>query len=358
MKYVAEYIWHDSKGNIRAKSKTMDISVTRQEVESPKFMERLLNSKNYNEWSYDGSSTEQCSGDDSEVILRPVNVFTDPFRKAPNVLVLCETYRPDRIPMPSNTRSAAAQVFNKHKSLKPWYGIEQEFFIMNNNKIKLSTKSNEPIGTSLFLNDLNAEPQGQYYCSVGGNNAFGRKIAEQAYHLSLEAGIECSGMNAEVAPGQWEIQVGPCEGIEAGDNLLILRYILNRVSEIHDVQINIDPKPIKGDWNGSGCHVNFSTEPMRKFGGYEKILEAIEKLEKKHDEHMAVYGDDNDKRMTGEHETAKYSEFSYGVANRKASIRIPRATTKEGKGYFEDRRPASNMDPYLVTSKILQTITN
>ena len=359
MKYVAEYIWHDNKGNIRSKSKTMDIEVTREEVETPLFMERLLNCYNYPEWSYDGSSTEQCSGDDSEVMLRPVNVFTDPFRKMPNVLVLCETYRPDGIPMPSNTRSVAMQVFSKHADEKPWYGIEQEFYIMNPHSKNRSAINKEPFGTKMTEEiGLVAEPQGQYYCSVGHKNAFGRKIAEQAFHLALEAGLECSGMNAEVAPGQWEIQVGPCEGIEAGDNLIILRYILQRVSEVHSVQINLDPKPVEGDWNGSGCHVNFSTESMRNEGGYEKILDAIEKLRLKHDEHMAIYGDDNDKRMTGLHETAKYSEFSYGVANRKASIRIPRATTKEGKGYFEDRRPASNMDPYLVTSKILQTISN
>lgn len=356
MKYVAEYIWHDIEGNTRAKSKTMNIPVTRQEVESPEFMQKLLSSQTYPEWSYDGSSTGQCSGDNSEVILKPVSVFTDPFRKAPNVLVLCETYSMGNVPMPSNNRHSAQQVFNENKSLKPWFGIEQEFYIMNNNKFKLSAKSTEPIGTNLFIKDLNAEPQGQYYCSVGGNNAFGRKIAEQAYHLSLEAGIECSGMNAEVAPGQWEIQVGPCEGIEAGDNLCMLRYILNRVAELHDVQIDVSPKPIEGDWNGSGCHVNFSTEQMRNKGGYAQIIAAIEKLKIKHDEHMEVYGKDNDKRLKGSHEASDYTKFSYGVADRGASVRIPKLTETNQCGYFEDRRPGSNIDPYLVTSKIFTTV--
>ena len=168
-----------------------------------------------------------------------------------------------------------------------------------------------------------------------------------------------SGTNAEVMPGQWEYQVGPVEGIAMGDHLWISRYILQRIAEDFNVTISFAPKLFE-DWNGSGCHTNFSTKTMREgTGGMEYIDTMMEKFAAKHSDHIALYGDDNQKRLTGIHETSSINSFSYGVGNRAASFRIPSSTAAAaGKGYIEDRRPASNIDPYLVCGMIVNSGIN
>lgn len=328
----AEYIWIGGSGaDIRTKTKTL--------TTVPKSVDQLPL------WNFDGSSTGQAPGSDSEVYLKPVAMYPDPFRGVPNVLVLCECYTPAMEPIPTNTRQAAFKIMNAAKEKKPWFGIEQEFTLFEkDNTTPLGWPKNGFPG-----------PQGPYYCGVGTNEAVGRRVVEAHYKACLYAGIQISGTNAEVMCAQWEYQVGPCEGINSGDQLWISRFILTRVCEDFGVVVSFDPKPIPGDWNGAGCHTNYSTEPMRKEGGYEVILDAIKKLSLKHEEHISVYGAGNERRLTGAHETAHIGKFSYGVANRGASVRIPRTAEAEGKGYFEDRRPASNMDPYVVTSMIVQT---
>lgn len=334
-KIQAEYIWIGGSGmDVRCKTRTLD-----QEVKS---VDELPI------WNFDGSSTGQAPGKDSEVYLKPVAIYPDPFRLGKNILVLCETCLPDGnlTPIPTNTRAAANKIMEAAKEHKPWFGIEQEYTLFH-------ADGRTPLG---WPQNGYPSPQGPYYCSVGTENAFGRRVVEAHYRACLYAGIKISGINAEVMAGQWEYQVGPCEGIEAGDQMWISRYIMQRVCEDFGVRVSFDPKPIGGDWNGAGCHTNYSTEGMRTApGGYEKIINAIEKLSKKHDEHIKVYGNGNERRLTGAHETAPIHSFSYGLANRGCSVRIPRQAKLEDKGYFEDRRPASNMDPYVVTGKIVQT---
>ena len=346
MSHLLEYVWIDGYGTYRSKTKV---------VKSPDEVGEYLDPL----WNYDGSSTNQADGSDSEVLIRPCVYFPDPFRRtceynssvdkgdrierSSNRLVLCDTLLPDGTPHSTNTRALAQKVFETHKDEEAMFGIEQEFFLY---------KDGRPLG---FPESGYPGPQRDYYCGVGASNAFGRDCVEKALDNFLYAGLNITGLNAEVAPGQWEFQVC-CKGIEAADQLIMLRYILNRTAEEFGYDVVYHPKPVSGDWNGSGCHTNFSTKRMREEGGYEHIMSAIHKLEERHLEHIEAYGIDNKLRLSGHHETAHWSKFSYGVANRGASIRIPRSTEADGCGYFEDRRPASNMDPYVVTSKILQTV--
>ena len=329
---LAEYVWIGGTGqDLRSKTKTLN--------KQPKGPEDLPL------WNFDGSSTGQAEGKDSEIILRPVKIVPDPFRGEPNILVLCECENPDGSPAIANTRREAKKVFDRDPKAAPWYGLEQEYTLFEDD-------GRTPFG---WPKGGFPGPQGPYYCGAGTGKAFGRRVVEAHYNACLNAGLEISGINAEVMAGQWEFQVGPCEGIDSGDQVILARYILERVSEEFGVVVSLDPKPIAGDWNGAGCHVNFSTRQMREDGGYQVILEAMKRLEAKHEEHIKVYGTGNERRLTGKHETASIEKFSYGVADRGASIRIPRFTEAEGKGYLEDRRPASNIDPYAVTAKVFET---
>lgn len=331
-----EYIWIG--GNFELRSKTKVINKVINNVED------------LEEWNFDGSSTNQATREKSEIFLKPRVLFNDPFRGNPHKMILCDCYNPDGSPAKNNNREWANSIFEKKIEEEPWFGLEQEYFLIN-------SKTNLPLG---FSDCGYAKPQGQYYCSVGTGNAIGREIVNEHLEACVYAGVKIAGINAEVAPGQWEFQIGPCVGIEEGDHLWIARYLLNRVAEKYNVIVNFEPKPLlNGDWNGSGCHANYSTKNMREGTenktGLEYIEDAIIKLKEKHMEHMALYGKDNEKRMTGEHETADYYKFSVSDIDRGKSIRKGTMTIKNKKGYFEDRRPSSNCDPYLVTAKIFET---
>ena len=324
---LAEYIWIDGTEPTRLiRSKTRVL----QEGEDPPV------------WGFDGSSTKQAEGTNSDCVLRPVIVTMDPLRGGENILVLCEVLNTDMTPHRTNTRAKCALTSELYSEDECLYGIEQEYTLMVNGK---------PLG---FPEEGEPAPQGDYYCSAGANRAFGRQIAETHLYHCLQAGLKIGGINAEVCPGQWEFQVGPCGTVEVGDHLWLSRYILERVAERYGVEVSFEGKPMKGDWNGAGCHTNFSTKTMRE--SYDACVAAAEALGTNTEEHIANYGAGIEERLTGDHETCSYKEFKYGVSDRTASVRIPWQVAAQGKGYIEDRRPNANCDPYVVTRLITKTV--
>ena len=293
-------------------------------------------------WSFDGSSTEQAPGGSSDCLLKPVAIFPDPARKN-GFLVMTEVLNSDGTPHESNGRATIEDDDNDF-----WFGFEQEYFLWN-------PATNKPLG---FPSGGYPAPQGQYYCSVGAANAFGRSIIEEHLDLCLDAGINVEGINAEVATGQWEFQVFAKGAKAAGDEVWIARYLLERTGEAHGLAINWHCKPLGAtDWNGSGMHANFSNTALRTAGNkatYDTICQAFAPVIS---EHIAVYGADNHLRLTGKHETQSIDKFSYGISDRGASIRIPIATVDRGwKGWLEDRRPNSAADPYKVAARIIKTV--
>jgi len=292
-------------------------------------------------WSFDGSSTEQAEGGDSDCLLRPVAIFPDPDRKN-GYLVMTEVLNADGTAHESNGR---AMIDDDDDDF--WFGFEQEYFLWD-------PETDKPPG---FPKAGFPRPQGPYYCSVGANNAYGREIIEEHLDLCLEAGVNVEGINAEVAAGQWEFQVFAKGAARAGDETWVARYLLERTAEKYGIAIEWHPKPLGHyDWNGSGMHANFSNGVMRTSGSEDVFHKICEQFGKNIDRHIAVYGADNDQRLTGKHETASINEFSYGVSDRGASIRIPVGTVEDGwKGRLEDRRPASNADPYKVAAVIIKT---
>ncbi|KAF4995010.1 hypothetical protein FGRMN_5398 [Fusarium graminum] len=326
---MAEYVWVDADGGTRSKSRTLP--------------EKEYTPEDLPVWNFDGSSTNQAPGDNSDVYLRPCAVYPDPFRGSPNIIVLAECWNADGTPNKYNYRHECAKVMEQYAEDEPWFGLEQEYTMLGSD--------DRPYG---WPSGGFPAPQGEYYCGVGTGKVVQRDIVEAHYKACLYAGIQISGTNAEVMPAQWEYQVGPCTGISMGDQLWVSRFFLSRISEEFGAKISLHPKPIPGDWNGAGMHSNFSTKSMREEGGMKVIEEALKKLEPHHAECIAEYGEDNDLRLTGRHETGSIDSFSWGVANRGTSIRVPRETAAKGYGYFEDRRPASNADPYRVTKVLLQ----
>lgn len=358
---VCEYIWIDHNNNFR--SKTRVIHTPTKELTGLPI------------WNFDGSSTKQAEGTSSEVFLKPVKVSPNPFRKmAGGLLVLCDTWSVDKKKSqqkqelvykshPDNTRDRAYDIFTDPTVLEQdcWFGMEQEFFITTTNTGPHYT--NVPVGMDTVDGkewvSLSGKEQGDFYCGVGPENVSTRKFAEQLLENCLYAELTTTGFNFEVAPAQCEFQIFG-KGLDAADQLLMFRYIALITAEQEKLSINFHPKPMDGDWNGSGCHTNFSTRDMRNRespdNSYQSILKAITALKKFHGRHIDNYGVDNKLRLTGKHETAGWKTFTHGVADRSVSVRVPSQTYFDNHGYIEDRRPSSNCDPYLVTSLIAQSV--
>ncbi len=331
MAYQAEYIWIDGTEPtplLRSKTKV------------------IADGKEPPIWGFDGSSTNQATGEHSDCMLKPIFSCHDPIRGGDNILVLCEVDNAkDQKPHVTNTRAACAKAAKKFAKHEMIFGIEQEYTFL-----KLD---GSPLG---FPAGGYPGPQGPYYCGVGAGRVVAREIIEEHTQACIDAGLMIEGTNAEVMPGQWEFQIGAADALTVSDHMYVARWLLHRIAEDYDVVVSFDAKPAKGDWNGAGAHTNFSTKAMRDDTNMKAIKAACEAIGKKVDLHVKNYGHDIESRLTGAHETAPFNKFSYGVSNRAASIRIPWQVELSGKGYAEDRRPNANCDPYTVTRLIVETV--
>ena len=338
----AEYIWLDgSKPTQQLRSKTRIVEV-----------DDNISLDLFPEWGFDGSSTNQATGDNSDCILQPVSFVSDPIRKDGNFLVMCEVFNRDGSPHSSNTRSILRDALTQGAAEQdPLFGFEQEYTMFDNDGPLGWPKNGYP------------EPQGPFYCGVGTGKVYGRALVEAHQQACVDANLLFYGVNAEVMLGQWEFQIGyrgfdePADALLTADHVWYATWLLNRLAEDYNIKISYDNKPMKGDWNGAGCHTNFSTKAMRdKSTGKEAVEKAIKNLESNHSDHIKIYGYGLDQRLTGDHETCSINEFKSGDSDRGASIRIPVATSEKGYGYLEDRRPGANSDPYLVSAQILVTV--
>jgi len=338
MALIAEYIWVDG---------TVPTALVRSKTKVIPGFDGEVDLDSFPVWAFDGSSTAQAEGADSDCILRPVRFVKDPVRNGNAWLVMCEVFNPDGTPHPSNRRAHLRRVMEAGGTESDaWIAFEQEYtFFEGSRPLGFPAERRYPA------------PQGPYYCGVGSDEVYGRPVVEAHLTACLEAGLFITGINAEVMPGQWEFQCGgpKADPLTASDHLWLARWLLYRVGEDYGISATLDPKPVPGDWNGAGMHANFSTAAMRSEGGDRVIEAACIALGERTAEHFEVYGAGNEARLTGHHETCSYREYRYGVADRTASIRIPRMVATEGRGYLEDRRPAANADPYDVSAALLMT---
>jgi len=340
-----EYVWLDgnSTRNLRSKVRYEDWVMDSQSGN----MSREAVLARMPEWSYDGSSTNQADTFESDVILHPVRVYQNPLEvsEMASFIVLCDTYYTDGTPHKTNSRHALQQLIEKYEESDTMqFSVEQEYTFLD--------EDNLPVKWNCEME------KGQNYCGVGSQNVNHRIVVEQHAFACMQAGIDIFGTNAEVLVSQWEYQLGPKGAMETADDLWVSRYLLHKLTEGQSFYASLEPKPVEGEWNGAGAHINFSTDYMRSNSDRNYIESICEALGETHKKHMEVYGENNEARLTGDCETQHYDKFTFGIANRGASIRIPPPTAHDWSGYLEDRRPAANVDPYKAFGALVETISS
>ncbi len=361
-----EYVWLDSLSQLRSKSR-----ILLWNPDEEKFSVDGKLTENIPDWSFDGSSTDQALSGFSDIILRPVRMIEDPFGMG--YIALCELYSvPEKelfqifeklavgssedilefakvselAPACNDSRVAlrrtmiSVNILETHinKSVSPIIGFEQEYVLIS----KLTGRA---LG---WPKDGFPAPQGNYYCGNGAEKAFGREIATKHLEACIRSKLFISGINAGIAPGQWEYQIGASDPLTISDHLWLSRFLLIREAEKRDVMVSFDPNPVQGNWNGSGLRINFSTSEMREEDGLSKIIEGCKKLSTKVDKHLKVYGKGCEDRIA--------DAFDFNVGDRNTDVRIPLQVALEGKGYLQDRRPCANVDPYEVSKVMIETI--
>uniref|UniRef100_K1PQH3 glutamine synthetase n=1 Tax=Magallana gigas TaxID=29159 RepID=K1PQH3_MAGGI len=259
--------------------------------------------------------------------------------------------------------------YRPEKAREPWFGIEQEYYVINDEGIpcsydpeKFNYDTLDPLHAPVFFSNLLV-----MYNHVGHphnkNVGLERELSSSHFLACLYAGVKIGGRNRENGPSQWEYQIGPCEGVAIGDHLYMSRYILHRLAETFGVRVSFRPAPLPGVRTIAGGHLNFSTVQMREEGGTRYIMHAIELLSKSHQQELFKCYDpspdsENTKRMESqntEHWIPKVDEFTFGVGlKRSTTVRIPKLVDMDGRGYFEDRRPGSNMDPYAAADVLVR----
>jgi glutamine synthetase len=345
-----EYLWLDAKHHTRSKMRTLYLSHDEAadiSLDDPASALRVIP-----RWEFDGGATGQATAGGRECVLEPVHAIRHPFPlrplSIPTWLVMCELRIGSGRIHPTDTRAMTRHSFENSaviRDQRALFSAEQEFFFFDK-----ATKA--PHGWTI----KSTLPRDEYYCGVNRSLKVEREIINELYEKCLACDIPICEASQEVSPAQWKYRIGPAPAPLIGDLLYFAKFILFRLCERHDLYPAFNPKPIKGDWNGSGCHFTISTRHTRhsvkdpadssRFScGSARIREITDKMSDNHEDFMRSTGSKNIERLTGTHNTSNFRTFSIGINTKSASVAID----SSGRG-LEDRRPGANVDYYTILS--------